>query len=318
MQKKDWCLMIQLSENMWNDSTTVPWCSGMVFEEELKTDKKVWDTVIDFALEHGVNSILVDVGDGILYKSHPEISVKNAWTPEFMNAEVKRLKSLGLKVYPKLNFSAGHDAWMGVYSRMVSTPVYYEVVRDLISEVCEIFDTPELFHLGLDEENGLNQQRLTYACYRQNELIWHDLNFYFDCVRENGVRPWIWADWSWSHYDEFIENVPTDVLISPWYYNHMYPDSQAPLPNDDWSRARRDNYKKLSELGYELLPCGSNDSNSYNFDHQMRFSLENIVPEKFKGLLITTWVMTRDINKYHIMDAIYLAYHAKKKYLNED
>ena len=304
MNEKILCLMLYLSDNMWEDSPTRPACTGARFSLKLNTEKKVWDEIIDFAVAHGFNSILVDVGDGILYKSHPEIAVEGAWTPEFMNAEVKRLKKMGLKVFPKLNFSAGHDAWLGVYSRMLSTPIYYEVVRDLIHEVIDIFDQPELFHLGMDEENGLNQQKLTFACYRQFDLIWHDLNYYFDCVREKGVRPWMWADWSWTHYEDFVQNIPKDVLISPWYYGHMYADVSAPLPDDDWSRARRDNYRKLSDEGYDQLACASNHANSYNIDHQFRFSAENIAPEHHMGILVAPWQGTTEINKYHHFDAI--------------
>ena len=309
MQNKMLCLMVLLSDNMWEDSHTRPACTGRRFSLKLNTEKSAWDEVIAFAAESGFNSILVDVGDGILYKSHPEISVEGAWTPEFMNAEIKRLNAIGIKVYPKLNFSAGHDAWLGVYSRMVSTPKYYEVVKDLIKEVCEIFDTPELFHLGLDEENGLNQQKLDIAVYRQFDLIWHDLNFYFDCVRECGSRPWMWADWSWTHYDEFIENVPKDVLISPWYYSHMYADAAAPLAKDDWSKARRDSYCKLSEEGYDLLPCGSGCVGKYNFDHQLRFAKEHIVPNRNKGLLVAPWCYTTETEKYIILSDVV---HAKK------
>ena len=119
MDDKMLCFMIFLSSNMWHDSVTRPSSTGQKFHTTLPTDKKVWDECIEAAVRNGFNSILVDVGDGIVYKSHPEIAVEGAWTPEFMNTEVKRLKSMGLKVYPKLNFSACHDAWLGEYGRML-------------------------------------------------------------------------------------------------------------------------------------------------------------------------------------------------------
>lgn len=318
MQKPIWCLMMYLSDNMWEDSPTRVSCTGAHFSLKLNTDKKVWDEVLEMAVREGCNSVLIDVGDGVKYKSHPEIAVEGAWEPEFLKAEVKRLKEMGLTPYPKLNFSAGHDAWLGVYGRMLSTPIYYQVVRELIHEVIDIFDTPEFFHLGLDEENGLNQAKLTYACYRQFDLIWHDLNFYFDCVREKGSRPWIWADYFWTHEEEFAANVPKDVLVSPWYYNHMYEDVSAPMPKDPWSVARRESFEKLSKLGYDLLPTGSNHSNSYNLEHMVRFSREHVVPERNLGLVITPWAGTTDRQKYHIMDAIHLAYYVKKQYFGEE
>lgn len=53
---------------------------------------------------------------------------------------------------------------------MVSTPKYYEVTRNLIHEVCDLFNTPEMMAIEMDEENGLNPGRLQYACYRQRGL----------------------------------------------------------------------------------------------------------------------------------------------------
>lgn len=56
-----------------------------------------------------------------------------------MRKEVERLRAMGFEVIPKLNFSTSHDVWLGDYSRMISTPTYYRVCRDLIEEVAEVF-----------------------------------------------------------------------------------------------------------------------------------------------------------------------------------
>ena len=68
MKDKLLCLMLYLSDNMWEDSATRPACTGARFSLKLNTEKKAWDEIIDFAVAHGFNSILVDVGDGILYQ----------------------------------------------------------------------------------------------------------------------------------------------------------------------------------------------------------------------------------------------------------
>ncbi len=39
-----------------------------------------------------------------------------------------------------------HDVWVGKYSRMVSAPIYFEVAKELIDEVCELLK-PKYFHL---------------------------------------------------------------------------------------------------------------------------------------------------------------------------
>ena len=61
-------------------------------------------------------------------------------------------RQVSFELIPKLNFSACHDIWLKDYSRMLSTPIYYEVCRDVIQEVCEVFK-PRYFHLGMDEED---------------------------------------------------------------------------------------------------------------------------------------------------------------------
>lgn len=88
---------------------------------------------------------------------------------------------MGLEPVPKLNFAAGHDIWLGEYSRMVTTKKYYEVCGHLIEEVAHIFDKPRFFHLGMDEENAEDQRYLDLVVIRQNDLWWHDFNFL--CMR---------------------------------------------------------------------------------------------------------------------------------------
>lgn len=310
--KKMHCIFLSLAANISMDNSTVPTVMKQVFNEKLTCEKEYWDEITEFAVKHGCNSVLIDLGDGVKYKSHPEIAVEGAWTPEYLKEELKRLRSLGLTPYPKLNFSAGHDAWLGIYSRMVSTPEYYKVCKDLIDEVIDIFDTPEFFHLGLDEEDALNQQKLWFVCFRQHDLIWHDLKFFFDTVKAKGVRPWIWYDYFITHPKEFLETVPKDTLVSPWYYGYLYGDCSAPLPDSPDQIAKRESFRKLSEAGYELAPTGSNWAGIYNFDHIIRFSEEHIVPDKYKGLVITAWGGAPcEKNIYRTMDAIIKAKYAK-------
>ena len=69
---------------------------------------------------------------------------------EELKEELQKLRDMGLTVYPKLNFSTAHDAWLGLYSRMVSTPEYYKVTKELIEEIYEMFLHPSAIHIGMD------------------------------------------------------------------------------------------------------------------------------------------------------------------------
>ncbi len=306
-------LMLSLGDNFGIDSTTRADYAGNVFNTRIITEKAAWDQVVDFAKEKGVEALVINIGDAICYKSHPELWIEGGWTPEYMTEEVRRLRSMGFKVYPKLNFSAAHDAWLGIYGRMLSTPDYYEVVKDLIYEVCDIFETPELFHIGMNEEGEDSQRNLTYACYRQHELLLHDVKFMLQCVRDKGVRPWMWADAFWKDFENFEKNIGKDVVVSPWYFGHMFPDVSAPLPDDPYDIKKRESYRKLTEAGYDIIPAGSIDS-TFNLEHNLRFTLENAVQDKAQGLLIVTGRSTTERNKFRIFAAIQTASSAKNKW----
>ena len=213
-----WGLLVPLSKN-WE-----PTQCGPMF------DDSVWEAVVEQAAKSGINTIIFDLLDGFCYGSHPEIALETAWSRERLRREIERLKALGIQAIPKLNFSATHDGWLKEYERMLSTPVYYKVCRDLITEVAEIFDHPRYIHLGMDEENPKCAKASQLAVYRHKELLWHDLQFYFDCVRDTGARPWIWADPRFEYPEEFSKHVKSgDVVLSPWMYSAIKKEHYTPI-----------------------------------------------------------------------------------------
>ena len=110
--KPSFGILIHFGENMWGD---------LKAQTTLHFDREVWNNIIEKCIEEGLDTIVLDLGEGIKYNSHPEIGIDGSWSPEEMKEEVLRLKKRGLRLIPKLNFSTVHDAWMGEYERMVST-----------------------------------------------------------------------------------------------------------------------------------------------------------------------------------------------------
>ena len=43
----------------------------------------------------------------MIYETHPDIALEGAWTKEELYDEISRLRSMGLNVYPLLDFSLG-------------------------------------------------------------------------------------------------------------------------------------------------------------------------------------------------------------------
>src|SRR6201995_535107 len=89
-----------------------------------------------------------------------------------------------------------------------------------------LFDTPRLFHLGMDEESQIHQRYFEYVVIRQHDLWWRDFQFLLDQLKPKNVRPWIWADNIWVRPDEFISRIPKHVLQSNWYYGESFEEQQ--------------------------------------------------------------------------------------------
>ena len=215
-----WCYMLKLGTNMWCDCVPPRWGNLKPDEmhykapsETLRCDDALWRELTEKARAAGFNMLLMDLAEGVQYPSHPELAVKGSWSPEKLRGELARLRAMGLEPIPKLNFSTSHDIWLKDYSRMVSTPKYYQVCADLIRDVAELFDHPRLFHIGYDEESFGHQDRYQYAVVRQGELWWHDFLWFVGQVEKAGMRPWIWSDFIWKHTDEFeragFDQMPT-------------------------------------------------------------------------------------------------------------
>ena len=71
---KLWGCLLHLSTNMWLDYMPKD-KPDTGFDPVLRFDEEVWNASINKMVEQGLNLVVIDVGDGVLYESHPEISV---------------------------------------------------------------------------------------------------------------------------------------------------------------------------------------------------------------------------------------------------
>lgn len=280
----------------------------------MRFDDSTWREVTGRMRDSGMNMCMIDIGEGLVYPSHPELAVRGSWTVEKMQAELARLRSMGIEPVPKLNFSTSHDAWLGEYERQVSTPRYYEVVADVIRDVCDVFGNPRFFHLGFDEEDDEHQRDYVYCAVRQGELWWHDLLYTIGEVERHGVRPWIWSDKIWHSREEFCRRVPKTVLQSNWYYlgdfNPSKKDAVYPMVHAyDW----------LEEAGYEQVPCVSSVGywriqtyNNPKLTVDYCRNVAKVAPSRFKGLLMAPWAYTLPVMRPYFDQAFDLMPEAKE------
>jgi len=289
-----WAYLVHLSYNMWCDREAPDWSEYDVYQPYLRFDETLWNDLIEEMARAGVNMVVLDLGDVVQYRSHPEIAVQGAWSTQRLRQEVRRLRERGVEPIPKMNFSTAHDAWLAEYSRCVSTPRYYAVCRNLIEEAIDLFEQPRFFHLGMDEETWEHQRHYAYAVVRQHELWWEDLRFLVQEVERHGVRAWVWSDYYWHHPERFVQNMPRSVIQSNWYYG-------AEMDVQDIGVHT---YLQLARHGFEQIPTGSNWSNAVNFGRTVRFCLENITSENLLGFLQTSWKPTLEACRQRHLDAL--------------
>lgn len=285
--------MLCLSDHMWQDETTNPlWYMPTPYDENISTEVETWDAILPFLAERKYNLVLVDVGDGIKYETHPEVSAPNAWDKDFLRGKLAEMRALGLEPIPKLNFSTCHDTWMKKYRRMISTSEYYRFCADVIREVCEVFDHPRFFHLGCDEEGTELQKDYEMIIVRNAELWWHDFRFLCNECEKNGARPWIWSDYVWNNEELFLKNMPTSVLQSNWFYYQFknYDERHR------YQRRAIECYELLDKHGYDQIPTGSTWACMENLYQTVAHGKAKLSEDRLLGYLTAPWTRTNKDN----------------------
>lgn len=289
--------LLNLSVNMWSDVPIEPGRrrvrGNARYVDYLYFDQSLWDELTERMAGSGFTMVVIDLGDGVRYDSHPEIAVRGAWSTQRLRDELARLRQLGLEPIPKLNFSAAHDAWLGDYGRMVSTDRYYQVCGDLIAEVAELFDQPRFLHLGMDEEDAAHQARHQQVVVRQGDLWWNDLRFLADRVEQAGSRPWVWSDPAWGSPGQYYARMPKSILQSNWYYGLWFEAAEENRPRMLRQGEQHLTYLDLDEHGYEQIATASTWQNRWdNFAMTVDFCTSRLAQERLLGFLQTSWLMT--------------------------
>ena len=307
-----WIDLVHLGMNMWGDITSKepPKRNGIMTKvltdeefaaifgnpanrakDRMHFDEPFWNELSVKMRASGCNCILIDVGEGLRYPSHPELAVKGSWSPEKLKAEIGRLRGMGFEVFPKLNFSTSHDAWLGPYQRMVSTRKYYEVCADVIRDAMEVFAPVKNFHIGFDEEDVPQfHSNDSMLVIRQGDLWWHDLYWFVGEVEKHGARTWAWSDYHRRHTvdqfkSEFCKKMPKSVVQNPW----IYWATKEKMEKDINIQA----YLRMADAGYDVAPCGSNCYGvTANFPDMAEYCKRKIAPERFKGMIMAPWIKT--------------------------
>ncbi|MBQ8605945.1 MAG: hypothetical protein IJ408_04345 [Clostridia bacterium] len=295
--------LLHLSNHMWQKkgSLSQPYKHFADFGwfDTLKCDKKTWTDITDYMAKSGFDTVVIDLGDGVIFDSHPEIAIEGAWTKAELREELSRLRSIGLTPIPKFNLSNGHSAWLHDYAYTVGTDIYDTVCCDLINEAIELFDTPEFFHLGMEEEDYGSQKGQPVAIMRCPENKTRDCLMFCNTCRAKGVRPWIWIDdhtiEAFGGEEEFCKNFDKDLLVSTWYYGS--------IKVNDTEHPQVKFMQKISDWGYEQIVTGSTWSWHLNMKNLMRAGKYKVQNSTVKGYMMASWMLTIPEKYYAHLDS---------------
>lgn len=306
--------------------------------DELPFEQEAWDFIVDESSKTGLNTLIFDIGGGVDFASHPELTLKGAWTRSKLREELAKCKEKGLAVIPKLNFATSHDYWLGKYHRMISTPEYYKVCNDLIKEAYELFEHPEYIHLGMDEEDYKHVKNDELPVFRQGQLFWHDLRFLIDSVKDTGAKPWIWACPLFDHPEEYKAHIDADeALISPWYYQGLNKDHWIEISSrqdtieyykqeeykglnikyvedDPWCVHFREVALPLLSEGYKYVPCASSVGNPHNSEDLLEYFKENAPEDQIVGYMTSAWKHVLNEHNYTYAFALKKLKEARDKF----
>lgn len=303
--------LIHLGHNMWCDYLPEDMDNALIGigspvnkgvpDTVLRCKDEYWNQVIEHLKATGMNTLVIDLGEGVVYPSHPELAITGSWSVDKLRKELARLRSMGIEPIPKLNFSTTHNGWLKHYRRQVSTPAYYRICEDLIKDIAEMFDTPRFFHVGYDEETAEHQNNsyMRFICIRKGVLWQHDFLHIIRTVEQNGMRAWTWSDYGWDHAD-FYEWCPKSVLMSNWYYDECYGGFELNA-NQTADHKRLKGFYDLEKAGFEQVPCGTNWSGWMRVKQQVgaddvigklvNVCRRDLKPELLKGFMIAPWAM---------------------------
>lgn len=302
------------------DNIAPNWCKKQVYDEE------VWDFFIEECPKNGINTIYLSAMDNIIYPSHPEIALEDAWDQERLHKELDRCYASGMKVIPELNFSSGHSYWLKEYRRATSTKVYYQVVKDLLEDAYELFNHPEYILISMDEE-FYTKDRLgeDIAIIRKQDLLIHDIRYMVDIIKGLGATPLVFYD-SFRMYPEAFrkEFSKDDLVMVLWHYlairpEHFRLDEENPgkmFEERPWVVRDLRDMELVVKSDYNLIHMMSWwGKNPYCHLDGMEYIQNNVSEDRLIGYVTTSWMLeTKEYMDEHVTDLRLFTEARKERY----
>ena len=134
---------------------------------------------------NGFDGVVIEIDNKLVFPSHPDFAAKDVLPADEWNNIIRFGKQQGLVVYPLLQ-TLGHmehilecgDKYTHLtenlgkaYMLCPSKASTMNFIKDLIVDIIEIFNKPNIIHLGGDEVYGHMEGKGIHALYLEPEII---------------------------------------------------------------------------------------------------------------------------------------------------
>ena len=93
-------VLLHLGHNMWCEwlpddvQKTAEIKDRYVPDYTLRNKDELWNRVTKRMVERKLNMLVIDIGEGLIYPSHPELAIKGSWSPDRLRDEIIRLRGM--------------------------------------------------------------------------------------------------------------------------------------------------------------------------------------------------------------------------------
>lgn len=258
--------------------------------------------LINLARRNRLNTLIVQLADGVALPSMERIARPDAWSPDEFEDIVRYARENGLEFIPELKLLTHQGKLLkGFYpDLMYNSKTYdpreqrtYDVVFGMVEDVLDTVE-PRALHIGHDEVAGVGSHPNVDKHLEPGEeplpaeLFLKDIRRVHEFLSERGVETWMWGDMlvSPSEFPDMLARhlhgdpaytalrgqLPEDIVICDWHYA----DRQANFPST----------LAFLDAGHPVLGAPWRHEGTTR-----RFSryLAELNRERARGMIATTW-----------------------------
>lgn len=253
-------------------------------EHETPFDLSVGLEAVDAMAAAGLNLLLLDAKDGVIYKSHPELTRPYSQPLEVLAALRDRAASRGIEVAIKLNFSQSalhqHNHWFRPHHDLFDTPEYWQKAFEVIDELIGVVKPARFFHIGMDEDHSRSYTQYVKA-----------IETLHTGLKQRGLRTLIWNDsacqWPAAeiHKEKSLyaeERISQDIVQVLWDYGQWDPGA----------------LRRIRDRGFELWGAPGSEP---KLVEQMRDAL---TASGGSGILLTRWAPCIAANRQALLEQL--------------